>query len=99
VESIRPLIGFLALAKKHQAKALEAATQSALEVGSYRLRSIRSFLSWPPTQSQPKLFEVHPLIRDPAVYWALVPDPEDFPATEQEEKGRIRCERVSGNCA
>lgn len=68
VEGLRPLIGFLSLAKKHSASALEEACRVAVRHEAFYLRSLRHLLDRPPTAEQLDFLETHPVIRDMSVY-------------------------------
>ena len=85
VEGLRPLIGFLSLCKKHEARDLERAARTARQQSHYRLKAIRELLREPATERQLEFFETHPLIRDPAVYGALVAAPGRISSHDQEE--------------
>lgn len=69
VEAVRPLYGFLALAKSHTAAQMDQACASALADGRYYLRDIKTLLAAAQAEQQTMPFlESHPLIRDMAEY-------------------------------
>jgi len=70
----RVLHGLLALAKKHQAKTLESATQKALHHGTWRLRDLRTLIEQAAPSPQLDFLETHPLIRNLETYRDCVPD-------------------------
>jgi transposase len=80
VEGIRPLLGLLALGRRHAAATLERACAQALAGGAYRLRDVKLRLHQPETETTPSFLEAHPLIREMAEYGALLhpwcPSPE-----------------------
>jgi len=86
VEGLRPLIGFLSLCKKYEAREIERAARAARHQGNYRLKIIRELLKQPATSTQLEFFETHPLIRDPAVYGALVVAPDGISETNQDKE-------------
>jgi len=73
VAGIRPLLGLLSLAKKHDVAQIEQACQSAHGHGVYRLRTVRHLLERQPSAAESAPFlEQHPLIRPLTTYgqWA-----------------------------
>jgi transposase len=70
----RVLHGLLALAQKHPVKALEAAAQTALHHGTWRLRDLRALLAQAAPSPQLDFLETHPLIRNLDTYRDCVPD-------------------------
>ena len=68
IEGLRPLIGFLSLADKHSANALEDACRVALRYEAFHLRSLRHLLARPLTEEQTSFLDTHPLIRDISEY-------------------------------
>jgi hypothetical protein len=71
---IRVLHGLLALAQKHPVKTLEAAAQTALHHGTWRLRDLRALLDQAVPSPQLDFLETHPLIRNLDAYRDCVPD-------------------------
>lgn len=89
VEAIRPLYGFLNLAKHYAATRLDQACATALAEGRFQLRDIKVILEAPQAQQEVMPFlETHPLIRDIAEYGQFLEDlyPEDEIINTQEEK-------------
>lgn len=70
----RVLHGLLALAQKHPVKELEAAAQTALHHGTWRLRDLRTLLEQVGPAPQLDFLETHPLIRNLDTYRGCVPD-------------------------
>ena len=70
----RVLHGLLSLAQKHPVKALEAAAQTALHHGTWRLRDLRALLEQAAPSPQLDFLETHPLIRNLDTYRDCVPD-------------------------
>jgi transposase len=70
VEGVRVLLGLKALAKKHDAQALDRACGKALSYGAYRLKTIRELLQRDDgtTQQQFEFLEEHPVIRPLSEY-------------------------------
>lgn len=89
IEGTRPLMGLIALTKKHDSDALEKACEIALSHGEFRLRTIRELLkrSAPKQQSLPFLDE-HPLIRPLDDYAGIV--------AAAHQRGVERCQRGEG---
>jgi hypothetical protein len=66
---LRPLLGFLGLAKRHPVPALEDACATAHRHGSYRLRSIRRLAeNYAQRHATGPLLDEHPLIRPLSEY-------------------------------
>jgi transposase len=89
VEAIRPLYGFLALAKEYTAPRMEQACSIALADGRFHLKDIKAILATPDVEQQVLPFlDTHPLIRDLAEYAQFLQGlyPEDQPINQQEEK-------------
>ena len=59
---------------------------AAMQQRSYRLKIIRELLKQPATSTQLEFFEEHPLIRDPAVYGALVTAPDRLSDRNHDKK-------------
>lgn len=89
VEAIRPLYGFLALARCHPAARMEQACSVALAESRFHLKDIKAILEAPQAEQEMMPFlEDHPLIRDITEYGeflqALYPEDENI-HTQQEE--------------
>jgi len=75
VEAIRPLYGFLGLAKTYTAARLEQACSQALANGAFCLRDIKALLEAPSNeQALMPFMENHPLIRNLAEYGQILRD-------------------------
>ena len=73
VQSVRVLQGLIALTKKHDSEAIEAACETALSYESYRLKTIRELIRrGAPKQEQFEFLDVHPIIRNIADYGDLI---------------------------
>ena len=68
IEGVRVLQGLLSLARANPHGQLELAAGKALERAAWRLSDIRAALAEPANVVQVDFLEVHPLIRDMAVY-------------------------------
>jgi transposase len=80
VEAIRPLYGFLALARSYTATRMEQACSVALADSRFYLKDIKTLLEAPQVEQEMMPFmETHPLIRDIAEYGQFLRDlyPED----------------------
>jgi transposase len=75
IEGVRVLVGLVSLARKHQAKDIELACDTALTYGAYRLRTIRQLIGkHAPKQQTLEFLDEHPIIRRLEDYGALVRD-------------------------
>jgi len=73
IEGIRVLQGLLALAKRHDADAIERACQVAFSHGAWRLKTIRQLLQRDaPEQETFDFLQEHPIIRSLSDYGKLV---------------------------
>lgn len=73
IEGTRVLQGLLSLTKKHSSAALDAACQTALSHGAFRLKTLRSLLARRAATQEPLPFlEEHPIIRPLDDYAAVV---------------------------
>jgi hypothetical protein len=91
VEAIRPLYGFLALAKSYTAVRIEHACSVALADGRFHLKDIKAVLEAPQAEQEVMPFlETHPLIRDIAEYGqflqGLYPEDEIINTQQQEDR-------------
>lgn len=89
VEGIRPLYGFLSLARSHAAVRIEQACSVALAEGRFHLRDIKAILEAPEVGQEVMPFlENHPLIRDITEYGQFLQDlyPEDEIIHTQEDR-------------
>src|SRR5208283_2644363 len=73
IEGLRVLQGLLALAKRHDAQAIERACQVAFSHGAWRLKTIRQLLNRDaPEQETFDFLQEHPIIRSLSDYGKLV---------------------------
>jgi transposase len=73
IEGLRVLQGLLALAKRHDAQAIERACQVAFSHGAWRLKTIRQLLKRDaPEQETFDFLQEHPIIRSLSDYGKLV---------------------------
>jgi transposase len=73
IEGLRVLQGLLALAKRHDAQAIERACQVAFSHGAWRLKTIRQLLQRDaPEQETFDFLQEHPIIRSLSDYGKLV---------------------------
>jgi hypothetical protein len=83
IEGVRVLQGFLSLAKKYPANAINQAGDKALEAACFRLRPVRQLCKrYAQDQQEFSLDEKHPIIRPLSEYQNLVPNNEDQPEVE-----------------
>jgi hypothetical protein len=73
IEGIRVLQGFVSLARKHSAAAINQASRTALEAGLFRLRSLRLLCERPVDNETVSFVESHPIIRPLSDYQELLP--------------------------
>jgi hypothetical protein len=67
-QSLRVMLGLLALAEKHPAAELEKAARVATHHGAWRLRDLKRLLALPGNVVQLDFLETHPLIRSLDAY-------------------------------
>lgn len=73
IEGVRPLMGLLSLADRHESKVIDRACEVALSHGAYRLRTIRSLIKRAgDRQAQFEFVQEHPIIRNLSEYENLV---------------------------
>lgn len=73
IEGVRVLVGMASLARKYPAKDIEAACDTALSYGAFRLRTIRQLIGKnAPKQQVLEFLDEHPIIRPMSDYGALV---------------------------
>jgi hypothetical protein len=73
IEGVRVLQGLLALAKQHDAEAVERACEVAFSHGAWRLKTLRQLLKRDaPKQETFDFLEEHPIIRSLSDYGKLV---------------------------
>ena len=73
IEGVRVLQGLLALAKRHDAEAIERACEVAFSHGAWRLKTIRQLLKRDaPEQETFDFLQEHPIIRPLSDYGKLV---------------------------
>jgi len=69
VEGVRPLLGLLSLAGKHESQVIDRACELALTHGAYRLRTVRSLVKRVgDRQQQFEFIQEHPIIRELSEY-------------------------------
>ncbi len=73
IEGVRPLLGFLSLAKKHESRLIESACEIAITHGVYRLRTLRELIKRQgDRQEQFEFITEHPIIRQLSEYDDLI---------------------------
>ena len=72
VEGVRVLQGFIQLAKKYPARAINRASKTALEAGLFRLRPLRELIRRNADQGELEFAESHPIIRPLSEYQELI---------------------------
>lgn len=72
IEGIRVLQGFIHLAKRYPARAINRASRTALEAGMFRLRPLRVLIKRNTEQDEPEFADSHPIIRPLSEYQALI---------------------------
>jgi len=76
IESVRVLQGFLSLAKKHPAPAINQASHVALTARCFRLRPLRQLCKhYAQNEKEPSFTDDHPIIRPLSEYQELVTQP------------------------
>ena len=73
IEGIRVLQGFVSLARKHPADAINRASRTALDAGLFRLRSLRQICERITSKKDVEYADSHPIIRPLSDYQALLP--------------------------
>ena len=73
IEGIRVLQGFVSLARKHPAAAINQASRTALDAGLFRLRSLRLLCKQTVDNETVSFIESHPIIRPLSDYQELLP--------------------------
>ena len=71
IEGIRVLQGFIHLAKKYPARAINQASKTALQAGMFRLRPLRELIKRNAAQGELEFAESHPIIRPLSEYQEL----------------------------
>ena len=72
IEGVRVLQGFIHLAKKYPARAINRASETALQAGMFRLRPLRELIKRNADQREFKFDESHPIIRPLSEYQELI---------------------------
>jgi len=72
IEGVRVLQGFIHLAKKYPARAINLASKTAHEAGMFRLRPLRELIKRHSAHEQPEFVDSHPIIRPLSEYQELV---------------------------
>lgn len=72
IEGVRVLQGFIHLAKKYPARAINLASKTALQAGMFRLRPLRELIKRNSDQEQLEFADSHPIIRPLAEYQELI---------------------------
>ncbi len=68
IEGVRVLQGFIYLAKKYPARAINQASKAALAAGMFRLRPLRELIKRQSVQEELEFTESHPIIRPLSEY-------------------------------
>ena len=72
IEGVRVLQGFIHLAKKYPARAINQASKTALQAGMFRLRPLRELIKRNADQEELEFAESHPIIRPLSEYQDLI---------------------------
>jgi transposase len=72
IEGVRVLQGFIHLAKKYPARAINQASRTAREAGMFRLRPLRELIKRNADQREFEFAESHPIIRPLSEYQELI---------------------------
>ena len=72
IEGVRVLQGFICLARKYPARAINQASKSALAAGMFRLRPLRELIKRNSDQEQLEFADSHPIIRPLSEYQELI---------------------------
>ncbi len=72
IEGVRVLQGFIHLAKKYPARAINRASKTALAAGLFRLRPLRELVKRNADQEELEFAESHPIIRPLSEYQHLI---------------------------
>ena len=72
IEGVRVLQGFIHLAKKYPAHAINQASKTALRAGMFRLRPLRELIKRNAAQGELEFAESHPIIRPLSEYQELM---------------------------
>jgi transposase len=72
IEGVRVLQGFIHLAKKYPARAINQASRTAREAGMFRLRPLRELIKRNAAQGEFEFAESHPIIRPLSEYQELM---------------------------
>jgi transposase len=72
IEGVRVLQGFIHLARKYPAHAINMASKTALEAGMFRLRPLRELIRRSADQRELEFAESHPIIRPLSEYQELL---------------------------
>lgn len=76
IEGVRVLQGFLSLARKHPAEAINHASRVALDTRCFRLRPVRQLCKrYAQNENESSFTDDHPIIRPLAEYQQLVTQP------------------------
>ena len=84
IEGVRVLQGFIFLAKKYPAYAINKASKAALAAGMFRLRPLRELIKRHSEQSELEFAQSHPIIRPLSEYQKLIT--VSFKPTDDEER-------------
>jgi hypothetical protein len=87
IEGVRVLQGFIHLAKKYPARAINQASKTARAAGMFRLRPLRELIKRHSTQEGLEFAESHPIIRPLSEYQELITvsfKPTDHERSENE---------------
>jgi Mu transposase, C-terminal domain len=72
IEGVRVLQGFIHLAKKYPARAINLASKTALQAGMFKLRPLRELIKRNSEQEQLEFTDSHPIIRPLSEYQELI---------------------------
>jgi transposase len=72
IEGVRVLQGFIHLAKKYPARAINLASKTALQAGMFRLRPLRELVKRNSEQERLEFADSHPIIRPLSEYQELI---------------------------
>jgi transposase len=72
IEGVRVLQGFIHLARKYPARAINQASKTALEAGMFRLRPLRELIKRHAAQETLEFADSHPIIRPLSEYQELI---------------------------
>ncbi|MBI5816132.1 MAG: IS21 family transposase [Nitrospinae bacterium] len=89
IEGVRVLQGFVGLAGKYPANAINSASRTALKSRCFYLKPVRKLCAAQPEQGQMEFAEEHPVIRPLSEYQELLFNKQDKPMEEKYEQCAI----------